>query len=46
MPRPVIERALTLLPDTNFVNAYGLTETSSPSQFSGLTITGSFSKFR
>tara|TARA_X000000368_G_scaffold260645_2_gene206161 strand:- start:2995 stop:4503 length:1509 start_codon:yes stop_codon:yes gene_type:complete len=29
MPRPVIERALTLLPDTNFVNAYGLTETSS-----------------
>lgn len=29
MPRPVIERALQLLPDTNFVNAYGLTETSS-----------------
>jgi acyl-CoA synthetase (AMP-forming)/AMP-acid ligase II len=29
MPRPVIERALTLLPQTNFVNAYGLTETSS-----------------
>jgi len=29
MPRPVIEKALRLLPDTNFVNAYGLTETSS-----------------
>ncbi len=29
MPAPVIERALQLLPDTNFVNAYGLTETSS-----------------
>ena len=29
MPRPVIEKALHLLPDTNFVNAYGLTETSS-----------------
>jgi acyl-CoA synthetase (AMP-forming)/AMP-acid ligase II len=29
MPVPVIERALELLPDTNFVNAYGLTETSS-----------------
>ena len=29
MPRPVIERALSLLPNTNFVNAYGLTETSS-----------------
>lgn len=29
MPRPVIERALELLPTTNFVNAYGLTETSS-----------------
>ncbi len=29
MPRPVIERALELLPSTNFVNAYGLTETSS-----------------
>ena len=26
---PVIERAMTLLPDVNFVNAYGLTETSS-----------------
>jgi acyl-CoA synthetase (AMP-forming)/AMP-acid ligase II len=29
MPIPVIERAMTLLPDVNFVNAYGLTETSS-----------------
>ncbi len=29
MPRPTIERALELLPDTAFVNAYGLTETSS-----------------
>jgi acyl-CoA synthetase (AMP-forming)/AMP-acid ligase II len=29
MPVPVIERALRLLPDANFVNAYGLTETSS-----------------
>jgi acyl-CoA synthetase (AMP-forming)/AMP-acid ligase II len=29
MPTPVLERALTLLPDTAFVNAYGLTETSS-----------------
>ncbi len=29
MPQPVIERALELLPTTNFVNAYGLTETSS-----------------
>jgi acyl-CoA synthetase (AMP-forming)/AMP-acid ligase II len=29
MPVSVIERALTLLPDTGFVNAYGLTETSS-----------------
>lgn len=29
MPRPVIERALELMPETNFVNAYGLTETSS-----------------
>lgn len=29
MPRPVIERALELFPDTNFANAYGLTETSS-----------------
>ncbi len=28
-PDPVIEKALHLLPDTNFVNAYGLTETSS-----------------
>jgi acyl-CoA synthetase (AMP-forming)/AMP-acid ligase II len=29
MPRTVIERALALFPDTDFVNAYGLTETSS-----------------
>ena len=29
MPRPVIEKALNLFPSTNFVNAYGLTETSS-----------------
>jgi acyl-CoA synthetase (AMP-forming)/AMP-acid ligase II len=29
MPTPVLERALRLLPDTGFVNAYGLTETSS-----------------
>jgi len=29
MPRPVIERAMELLPSTDFVNAYGLTETSS-----------------
>ncbi|WP_395103819.1 class I adenylate-forming enzyme family protein [Actinomadura sp. SCN-SB] len=29
MPAPVVERALALLPDTGFVNAYGLTETSS-----------------
>jgi acyl-CoA synthetase (AMP-forming)/AMP-acid ligase II len=29
MPVPVLERALRLLPDTAFVNAYGLTETSS-----------------
>ena len=29
MPRPIIQRALELLPDTAFVNAYGLTETSS-----------------
>lgn len=29
MPQPVIERALALFPETNFVNAYGLTETSS-----------------
>jgi acyl-CoA synthetase (AMP-forming)/AMP-acid ligase II len=29
MPAPVLERALELLPDTGFVNAYGLTETSS-----------------
>ena len=29
MPLPVIEKAMTLLPHVNFVNAYGLTETSS-----------------
>lgn len=29
MPLPVIHRALSLLPDVSFVNAYGLTETSS-----------------
>jgi acyl-CoA synthetase (AMP-forming)/AMP-acid ligase II len=29
MPAPVLERALHLFPDTGFVNAYGLTETSS-----------------
>src|SRR4051812_25638386 len=29
MPLPVLERALALFPDTGFVNAYGLTETSS-----------------
>jgi fatty-acyl-CoA synthase len=29
MPAPVLERALALLPGTGFVNAYGLTETSS-----------------
>ena len=29
MPRPTIERALQLLPEVAFVNAYGLTETSS-----------------
>jgi acyl-CoA synthetase (AMP-forming)/AMP-acid ligase II len=29
MPRPVLERALISLPDTDFTNAYGLTETSS-----------------
>ena len=29
MPQPVIERALNLLPHVDFVNAYGLTETSS-----------------
>jgi acyl-CoA synthetase (AMP-forming)/AMP-acid ligase II len=29
MPLPVVERALDLLPETAFVNAYGLTETSS-----------------
>ncbi len=29
MPIPTIEKALAMLPDLNFVNAYGLTETSS-----------------
>lgn len=29
MPQPVIERALRLMPHLDFVNAYGLTETSS-----------------
>ena len=29
MPLPVIETAMELLPDTDFTNAYGLTETSS-----------------
>lgn len=29
MPRPVVERAIALLPHVEFVNAYGLTETSS-----------------
>ncbi|HEY0436974.1 MAG TPA: fatty acid--CoA ligase family protein, partial [Phenylobacterium sp.] len=29
MPQPVIERAMRLLPHVDFVNAYGLTETSS-----------------
>jgi fatty-acyl-CoA synthase len=29
MPVPTVERALQLLPDVDFVNAYGLTETSS-----------------
>jgi acyl-CoA synthetase (AMP-forming)/AMP-acid ligase II len=29
MPLPIVEKALELLPDTHFVNAYGLTETSS-----------------
>jgi acyl-CoA synthetase (AMP-forming)/AMP-acid ligase II len=29
MPAPVLEAALTLLPNVDFVNAYGLTETSS-----------------
>ncbi|MFJ8059305.1 class I adenylate-forming enzyme family protein [Streptomyces sp. NPDC096142] len=28
-PRPVVERALRIFPDTGFVNAYGLTETAS-----------------
>jgi len=29
MPQPVIEKAMKLFPDTDFTNAYGLTETSS-----------------
>ncbi|MGW0022544.1 AMP-binding protein [Rhodococcus sp. NPDC003382] len=29
MPQPVLEKALVAFPDTGFVNAYGLTETSS-----------------
>lgn len=29
MPAPVLQRALELFPETDFVNAYGLTETSS-----------------
>ncbi|MEO6028905.1 MAG: fatty acid--CoA ligase family protein [Candidatus Binatia bacterium] len=29
MPQPVIERAMDLMPETAFTNAYGLTETSS-----------------
>ncbi len=29
MPRSVVERAMRLLPETSFTNAYGLTETSS-----------------
>jgi len=29
MPQSVIEKAMKMLPDTNFTNAYGLTETSS-----------------
>lgn len=29
MPLPVLERAMSLFPDTDFTNAYGLTETSS-----------------
>jgi acyl-CoA synthetase (AMP-forming)/AMP-acid ligase II len=29
MPRPVLEEALRFFPDTGFVNAYGLTETTS-----------------
>ncbi|MBV1906491.1 MAG: acyl--CoA ligase [Pseudomonadales bacterium] len=29
MPLPVLERAMALFPDTEFTNAYGLTETSS-----------------
>jgi len=40
MPVPVIERALRLLPDVGFVNAYGLTETSSTSRCSARRTTG------
>lgn len=29
MPRPVVERAMAMLPHVDFVNAYGLTETAS-----------------
>ena len=29
LPRPVLEKALAAFPDTGFINAYGLTETSS-----------------
>jgi acyl-CoA synthetase (AMP-forming)/AMP-acid ligase II len=29
MPRPVLDRALAVFPETGFVNAYGLTETAS-----------------
>ena len=29
MPHAIVERAMTLFPDTDFTNAYGLTETSS-----------------
>ncbi len=36
---PVIERALGLLPDVDFVNGYGLTETSSSVPFSDLPST-------
>src|SRR5436305_63100 len=35
MPLPTVERALTLLPHVNFVNAYGLTETSSTASVLG-----------
>jgi fatty-acyl-CoA synthase len=35
MPEPVIRRAMAMLPDVDFVNAYGLTETSSTVAFLG-----------